>query len=127
MQFLLRSSFPEGDPMSGKSKFFSLVMQHGGHEIRRKNHRVFCFPNGVLFVVSKTPSDHRSWENAHSKLRRALGLAPQKAHVGLRRARQIKHRQTDRLKLTAIADSQKGSVDFEKLMEAQGVKKVKWR
>lgn len=113
--------------MDGKRKFFSLVTRHGGNEIRWTNHRVFHFPNGVQFAVSKTPSDYRSWENAHSQLRRALGLTPQTARVGQRRARQVKHRRIESLNLGRVTDSPSISLNFEELMKAQGVKQAKWR
>jgi hypothetical protein len=44
----------------------------------------FAFQSGVRFVIAKTPSDYRSWETAHSKLRRVLGLTPKYARVAQR-------------------------------------------
>lgn len=108
--------------MDGKHKFFCLVAQHGGKEVRWKNHRVFRFPCGVQFVISKTPSDHRSWEIAHSKLRRLLGLTSQTARVGLRRTRKLKHRSSQ-----PITAKPSEALSFEALMIAQGVKEAKWR
>src|SRR5215469_8042222 len=115
------------EPMNGESKFFSLVMEHRGHEIRWKNHRVFRFPNGVQFVVSKTPSDYRSWENAHANLRRALGLTPRDGRVGKRRVRQVRHRHTRDLNPARVTDSLGRSCSFEELMKVQGVKPAKRR
>jgi len=113
--------------MNGESKFFSLVREHGGNEIRWKNHRVFRFPNGFQFVVAKTPSDYRSWENAHANLRRALGLTPRDPRVGKRRVRQVRHRHTVDLNPARITDSRDRSCSFEELMKAWGVKPAKWR
>src|SRR5262252_3191237 len=102
--------------MNGESKFFSLVREHGGHEIRWKNHRIFRFPSGVQFAVPKTPSDCRSWENAHADLRRALGLTPRHSQVGKRRVRRIKHRHTADLSQLRVSDSLGRSCSFEELM-----------
>ena len=113
--------------MKGETKFFSLVREHAGKEIRWKNHRVFRFPNGVQFVVSKTPSDYRSWENAHANLRRALGLTPRDSRVGKRRVRQVRHRHTGDLNPATATELQGQSRSFEELMKAQGVKPAKWR
>ncbi len=110
--------------MNGQSKFFSLVSEHGGTEVRCKNHRVFRFPSGIQFVVSKTPSDHRSWENAHSKLRQALGLTTRVAHVGKRRLKRIRKSQARHLR---DSGSQVQPCSFEELMKAHGVKPAKWR
>ena len=106
--------------MSGQNKFFSLVREYGGTEIRWKNHRVFRFPNGLQFVVSKTPSDHRSWENAHSDLRRALGLTPHGPRVGQRRVRQVRYRHPCAVNPARVIDSRGRSWSFEELMKADG-------
>jgi hypothetical protein len=113
--------------MNGESKFFSLVSAQGGHEIRQKNHRVFRFPNGVQVVVAKTPSDYRSWDNAHAKLRRELGLTPDGPRVGKQRARQVRHIHSGDLNPARVTDSLGRSCSFEELMKAQGVKPPKWR
>jgi hypothetical protein len=113
--------------MNGESKFFSFVRAHGGHEIRRKNHRVFRFPNGVQFVVSKTPSDYRSWENAQATLRRALGLTPHGPRVGERRVKRARHVRIGGLNSAKVTGSLGVSSSFEELMKAQGVKPAKWR
>ena len=111
--------------MNGERKFFSLVREHRGHEVRSKKHRVFRFPNGVQVAVSKTPSDYRSWENAHSNLRRALGLAPRDARVG-KRVRWARQGRTGDLNPTRVTESLGRSRSFEDLMKAQGVKPAKW-
>jgi hypothetical protein len=113
--------------MSGQEKFLSLVKQHGGIEVRWKNHRVFRFPSGVQVVVSKTSSDRRSWKNAYSVLRRALGLTPREPRMRKRGVCQVRHRVDRKLSRARICNSCNQSESFEELMKAQGVKPAKWR
>lgn len=108
--------------MEGKTKFFRLVSESGGVEVRARNHRVFRFPGGLQFVIGKTPSDWRSWNQAFSGLRRALGQTPTKARVGPRRAKRLK---SDRSKTNALPPQKEA--DFAELMRQEGVQEAKWR
>ena len=42
--------------------------------VRQNGHKVFEFPDGAIWVTPSTPSDHRSWMNNLSDLRRKLGI-----------------------------------------------------
>lgn len=51
-----------------------LIRDRGGVLVRTTKHIVYRFPNGQIFSLAKTPSDHRGWLNTLSDLRRALQI-----------------------------------------------------
>ena len=70
-----------------------LIEKHGGKLIRQKKHKVFRFPNGVVFTTGSTPEDPRAYDNATAELKRLLGLhSPDRGAPGQRRENRVKRK-----------------------------------
>jgi hypothetical protein len=71
-------------PDSRKQLVFQTIREHGGQLVRQKRHFAFRFPTGRVFVVPKTPGDHRAWLNSLSALKRFLGTGKDMSFNGER-------------------------------------------
>jgi hypothetical protein len=59
-----------------EKRFRQMLEASGAVLIRSKNHRVYRLPNNRQLTIAQTPSDHASWANMISHLRKQLGLQP---------------------------------------------------
>lgn len=130
-------------PDSEKQLLLRTIQEHGGRLVRQKRHLAFRFPTGRVFIVPKTPSDSRAWRNSLSALKRFLGITRLARGISSRVNRQPRARskQTPAAgqpsKINSVIHSSALSVwnnlekkligagDFEALMLAQGVGKLK--
>jgi hypothetical protein len=130
-------------PDSQKRLVLQIIDEHGGRLVRKKRHLVFQFPTGQVLIVPKTPSDARVWRNSLSALKGFLGITREARGISSR----VKRRRRVRTKQKpAAAQPIKGTPailssarrvwsglekdwteagDFEALMLAQGVRKMK--
>ena len=60
--------------MSTDDEIDSLLDQHGAVLKRTGTHNVYELPDGRIFVLAKTPSDHRASKNSIAALRKLLGV-----------------------------------------------------
>jgi hypothetical protein len=73
-----RSAVESGARMSNpETKLNGLLREHRFELVRSTKHRVFRNPTGQIFVMSATPSDHRSAGNALTQLKRVIANPPQ--------------------------------------------------
>jgi hypothetical protein len=80
---------PEEMPAES-GRILALLKAHGAVLARSKRHRVWQFPDGRVFALASTPSDHRAEANQYADLRKLLGLSGGGAE-GARRERKAKH------------------------------------
>jgi hypothetical protein len=65
--------------MAATEEFEKLLREYGGYLDRTKNHHVYKFPNGRIFVTSSTASDRRAADNNLACLKRFLNITKTKA------------------------------------------------
>lgn len=58
--------------MNPKHEVMRLLAENKAVLLRSKNHYVFMLPSGERYTCPKTASDHRSWRNSLSQLKRKL-------------------------------------------------------
>ncbi len=77
--------------MADRQSLEQLIAEHRGVLVRSKKHRIYRFPNGVVFTVASTPRCPRAYANAITELKRLLGLNdPDRGQPGNRRDRKSK-------------------------------------
>ena len=70
-----------------------LIEENGGRLVRRKKHKVYRFPNGLIFVHASTPSCPLADINALAALKRLLGIhPPDRGAPGTRRNKRFKQK-----------------------------------
>lgn len=72
-------------PEKRRQLVLTTIREHGGRLVRHKRHLAYRFPTGRVFVVPKTPSDHRAWHNSLSALRRFLMGEADASRLSIRR------------------------------------------
>jgi hypothetical protein len=65
--------------MSPHAEVTRLLAESGAQLVRQGKHHIHRLPDGTNWVTPATPSDHRSWRNNLSGLRRKLGKQSKRA------------------------------------------------
>jgi hypothetical protein len=60
--------------MNAEQEIIRLLREHGAVWERQRKHTVYRFPDGRIYVVPFSPSDHHSVNNSLSDLRKLLGI-----------------------------------------------------
>lgn len=60
--------------MSAEDDVRRLLKEYGAVLMRSNNHNIYKFPDGRIFTMVKTPSDHRTWKNQLQQLHELLGI-----------------------------------------------------
>jgi hypothetical protein len=63
--------------MNAEQQIAMLLAAHNFVLDRSHKHRVYRDPAGQIFVMARTPSDRRAFDNALGNLRRLLGIRPE--------------------------------------------------
>ncbi len=112
--------------MNPKDEIDLLLKQDKARCVRQKTHKVWKLSNGAIFVIASTPQDTRADRNALARLKTLLGFHEKgRGQPGQRRKRKpvIESLAARVVAVTGLPND----VDFEALMDAQGVKRLKNR
>jgi hypothetical protein len=99
--------------MNPEQRINELLAEHQFVLDRSRKHRVYRDATGRIFVMAKTPSDRRAYDNALNNLQHILGIRPEVSRS------QDRRRTNRRTKFTMISMNVVGQAEVRPLFAEQ--------